>query len=300
MNNSRRRSNATAVLRIAVRVLVVGAVCWPGKTYCQVDTPLSDALTTVVRQAFVATHQGYSADEVVLDDDFFDSFLTRCRLELPEIDAWRFGWTLLNLRKAGKLSDVPTTQFRRDDTTRVQIVAEIAARTVQDRHDLTIDRILVDPLIRSDFNTAARQIDGDIDAYLARKAALQLRKTRRLQPELVTRIANWDRRVEVFALADVATDLSPIPHRAGIYIFRDATGYLYVGEADNLQRRLNQHSQKSDRLSLANYFEQVGLDNVSVEIHTFADGAPIERLSVRRAYESELIRSRNPRFNIRP
>lgn len=239
-------------------------------------------------------------DELIVDDQLQTAFLSACADQLPEIKPWRFNWTLLNLRKAGKLSDVPTTQFRRDNVADVRVIAEIAARSIQDKYDTTVDRILADPDWRRELDEAARQIHAEVNSYAVRKAALQLRKTRQLQPELVTRIANWGREIDVLPFAEIVDDIQRVPPRPGIYIFRDATGYLYIGEADNLRRRLQQHSQKSDRLSLANYLEQIGARDVSVELHTFEEGAPIERLSVRRAYESELIRSRNPRFNVRP
>lgn len=37
-----------------------------------------------------------------------------------------------------------------------------------------------------------------------------------------------------------------------------------------------------------------------VEIHSFGRDSRMQEIRVRRAYESELIRSRQPRFNIRP
>jgi hypothetical protein len=73
-----------------------------------------------------------------------------------------------------------------------------------------------------------------------------------------------------------------------------------VGESDNLRRRLIEHLDDSDRRSLAAYLASKGCENVMLEIHTFTEGSRIKELAVRRAYESELIRSRNPRFNIRP
>jgi hypothetical protein len=39
---------------------------------------------------------------------------------------------------------------------------------------------------------------------------------------------------------------------------------------------------------------------VTIELHIFPKTSPARKLTVRRAYESELIRSREPKFNVRP
>jgi phosphohistidine phosphatase SixA len=53
--------------------------------------------------------------------------------------------------------------------------AEIAARLMEDKHKLTIDRVLCNPAIRTQFDGVARSAAPDISAYLLRKAALKLR-----------------------------------------------------------------------------------------------------------------------------
>ena len=86
----------------------------------------------------------------------------------------------------------------------------------------------------------------------------------------------------------------------GIYIFTDSTGYLYIGEAKNLRERLTQHLDQSDRESLANYMKKEQLKDIHIEVHGFDPKSKGSEISARRAYESELIRSRKPKFNIRP
>jgi excinuclease UvrABC nuclease subunit len=85
-----------------------------------------------------------------------------------------------------------------------------------------------------------------------------------------------------------------------VYLFRSASGYLYVGEAANLAARLQVHIEGSDQTSLAEYLANDDAEAISVELHIFPADSPASRVAVRRAYESELIRSRQPKFNIRP
>ena len=91
-----------------------------------------------------------------------------------------------------------------------------------------------------------------------------------------------------------------VPTRPGIYIFRDESGYLYIGESSNLRLRVEKHLDHSDRKSLAHYLWENGNKKITVELHAFDPESKAKDKTVRRAYESELIRSREPRFNITP
>jgi excinuclease UvrABC nuclease subunit len=136
--------------------------------------------------------------------------------------------------------------------------------------------------------------------YQLRKAALGLRKARKLQPELIKRVANWKTEVLEYDAESLASELDLIPRKPGIYIFRDATGYLYIGEAGNLRLRVAQHLDHSDRRALAHYFWEAGLSGIVVELHAFDPKSEGGSTPARRAYESDLIAKRAPRFNLRP
>lgn len=263
-------------------------------------TRLDDSQKEKIIEAFRETHDGYSADEVLLNDELQQQFQNACQSALPGLNQTEVNWGLINLRKAGKLAEIKTTERNRADVAGCKAVAEIAARQMHDRYGFSTDQIMASGELRKEFDQAAMQVDDQADLYQVRRAAFQLRKTRQLRPELITRIADWGREVTVRSAADFKREPESIPTSPGIYVFFDNSGYLYVGEADNLRRRLVQHLDESDRQSLASYLAKQGCENVTLEIHTFAEGSRIGELAVRRAYESELIRSRNPRFNIRP
>lgn len=270
---------------------------------CQ-DEPAGSAepFKQVVAAAFASVHDGYSVDEVLLDDELQAAFQHACRERLPDSDPEKCNWTLLNLRKAGRLEAKTTKTRDRDEQSQeaVRHIAEIAARSVQDRHRTSIDRVMAKPESRADFDAAVHEISLEVDLYNVRKAAFQLRKTRELKPELITRLADWGREVKTFSLEELRERLELAPEQPGVYLFRDATGYLYIGEAANLRKRLGQHLEQSDRQSLASYLSERNAESITIELHAFAPDSRIKELAVRRAYESELIRSRNPRFNIRP
>ncbi len=252
-------------------------------------------------QAFADTHDGYSSDEILIQPDLRTSFLTAVLTRAPDSDERDALLRLLKLRKAGKLN-VPTTKRGTTADSAYASVAEVAARVVTDRHRSSTDTMLADPVLRDEFFEEAGRLAKDLDEYQLAKNVLRLRKVRQLKPELVLRVADWERRIETHSLDSLNDLLSKnlVATTPGIYLFRDTSGYLYVGEAKNLAQRLAEHTHGSDRLQLAQYLRSNAADPISVELHIFPSDSPAARLAVRRAYESDLIRSRQPRFNVRP
>jgi hypothetical protein len=252
-----------------------------------------------IKKAFLETHDGKSTDDVVIEPLLNQRFLNRCKSLLPGITPQDANWRLLNLRKSSSLGKV-TTQAEKIDHSAYVHASQIAARLMEDRLELSIDRILCDPDYRQQFDEVAQRVFPDASEYQLRKAALGLRKARKLQPELIKRVANWRRRVLEYEAESLVADLDLIPTEPGIYIFRDATGYLYIGEAKNLRLRVSKHLDHSDRRALAHYFWESGLSGIVVEMHAFDSNSDAKLTSPRRAYESDLIDKRAPRFNLRP
>lgn len=266
----------------------------------ELDAVTRRKVKDVVRLAYLKVYDGWSTDEVLLQTKLNDQFLAECRRRMPEIPGFDFNWTLLNLRKAGGLRDISATKRRRDNSDAYLHAAEIAARFLEDHYSVNTDRVMCDPKLRAEYDREARKVAPDVEPYLLRKASLTLRKSRRLQPELVLRVADWKKDIIAIPAADAEKDADRVPQQPGVYIFRDATGYLYIGESSNLHDRVKQHLDRSDRQSLASYLEMNGVEGVTLELHAFEKDSPARLKPMRRAYESELIRSRKPRFNLAP
>ena len=253
---------------------------------------------------FARHHAGYSSDEAMVQQRTRSAIARgwqrRAGQDLSASQRRDLWWRLLNLRKRGRL-DVPTTRRGPRPTVAVFPVAEIAARTVMDRHVVTSDELLVDDRLHREMIDEAKRLQPTIDGDMVGRAVLSLRKRRTLRPELVLKVADWHRRIETYSLEDLRAKLSrsDIHDGPGIYLFRCPAGYLYIGEASNLSRRLRQHLDGSDRDGLADHLATAS-GATSVELHAFPKDSPARRLAVRRAYESELIRSRHPRYNLRP
>lgn len=261
-------------------------------------TPASPNLRDVVRRCFFATHAGHSPDDVVIDDGLNAAFIAACQKEIPSASPAELNRELFGLRKAPPgLGKVTTVKSRENHADYVH-ASEIAARHMEDRHGVTIDEVLCDPGTREEFDALAQGIAPDVSRYLLRKAALWLRKNRRLQPELIKRVADWGRTVVTFTAEELRANPDLIPTLPGVYIFRDSTGYLYIGEAGNLRGRVEKHLDHSDRKAVARYLWENGYEDLSVEIHSFRKDSDGNKPTCRKAYEADLIRSRRPRLNI--
>ncbi|NQT87378.1 GIY-YIG nuclease family protein [bacterium] len=256
----------------------------------------SDALV----EAFRRSHDGRSVDDVLIDDALNARFLDACLELLPTVPAAELNRRLLNLRKTGRLGRVTTKRVRLTAAEREAFVhaAEIAARQLEDKYDLTVDRVFCEPARRKEFDRVASSIAPGFTPYQYRKAALLLRKARGLRPEPIKRLEAFDANVILRDAADFEADPDLLPDAAGIYAFVDDTGYLYIGEASRLRPRLRTHLDHSDRKALAHHLWEHGTGKIKLQLYVFPEGSEGAKTRSRKAFEAALIASRAPRFNV--
>ncbi|MDZ4848890.1 MAG: GIY-YIG nuclease family protein [Pirellulaceae bacterium] len=252
-----------------------------------------------LQEAFRASHDGWSLDEVMLSDARRKAVVDEVKKSDPAAVEKQIWEELVRLRKSGKL-DAETSRRETTEYGETTAVAEIAARRMQDEQNVTFDQVLIDPVLLKRFDECAQAIDNRSDPYTVRKAALRLRKSRQLKPELVLRVTDWKKDIMTMSVEEAKRRVKTLPSRPGIYIFRDTKGFVYIGQSNNLRERLTKHLDASDRLNLANYLAKNDPGNLTLELHIFREGSPAEQTVVREAYESELIRSRKPRLNLSP
>ena len=157
---------------------------------------------------------------------------------------------------------------------------------------MTLDDILCDPALADEFDMLAPSIAPGFSPLQYRWAALNLRKTSRLAPELLARMAP-PKHVVSFPIPSLSLDA--IPSEQGLYLFFTRECCLYVGEAENLRNRLGKHLDHSDNKGLARWMWDQGTTELFLELQIL-DAATTQK--VRRALERELIRGRKPTFNI--
>lgn len=256
---------------------------------------MADSQLPAIVQAYSACFDGYSVDRVIVDPDLNRRFIDGCRQHGSDEPVADLNRQLLNLRKRGLLSRYKATRrtgFRDEDAYR--FAAEIAARFMERQHGLSLDSILCDPALASQFDEMAQRIAPGYSALQYRSAALNLRKVRKLRPELVARVAAPATAVHSWPMRDFNLDL--VPDGQGLYLLYDANELLYVGEAENLRLRLKKHLDHSDNKGFARWLWDAGPDGLNIEVHVL-NSDTLAR--VRKALELELIRSRSPIFNIK-
>jgi len=143
-----------------------------------------------------------------------------------------------------------------------------------------------------EFDSVAEAIAPGYSPLEYRWAALKLRKSKRLRPELLGRVVTS----RVVGPIEVA-GLNPLelPSEQGLYFLTARDKVLYVGEAQNLRLRLKKHLDHSDNKRLAQYIWEFGKDDLFLEYHVLPASTSTR---VRKAMELELIRSRKADFNV--
>jgi predicted HicB family RNase H-like nuclease len=223
---------------VSLNQLALAKLTLPLKESTEVNVAL-------VVQAFVDVHEGFSTERIVVDPEQNVKFLRRCHeLGLVASD-YRLNHLLYNIRKSKKQRDklgitLPTTkretEFRDFDS--CQFAAEIAARIMQRTEGATLDRILCDPELGKKFDRLAAKFVNETRLKL-RWAALNLRKTHRLQP-----IKKDAKECDLVSNGPVKSiDLSSIASFPGVYVFYDQNRPIYAGETDDLKRRITTHLQ---------------------------------------------------------
>ena len=246
-----------------------------------------------IAEAFRRSSRGYSPDRVVSDPVLNHAFLNECLLLGLGSDAANLNRTLLNLRKQGGLRGIGSRRTILKDQSDFRFAAEIAVRFMERKNEISLDEIICDPKHAEQFDEIAKSIVPGGSSLEYRWAALNLRKQRRLKPEILARVA---RPIEVLRYHVKELTLGSLPKCPGLYIFYSNQVTLYVGESENLQNRIRKHVEHSDNKELARWFWEFGESFVHLELHVF-DKSVTQRQ--RRALESELIRSRLPLFNVK-
>ena len=250
-----------------------------------------------VKSAFLRVSGGRSTDDVIIDDALNKAFTDACLEIVPTATPFDCNWTLIKIRKSSGLGPVAERRSR-EQYGDILHAAEIAARHMQDKHRLSIDRMFCHPELRQEYDFFASAVAPGVGSYLLRKAAFRLRKGHELKPELIRRVADWGSIVSCYPADQLIKSPELVPRNPGVYLFSDRSGYLYVGEADSLRVRIRKHLDHSDRKALARYLWAMGTTDLRVEFHAFDPESDGRKQACRRAYEAELIRSRRPKFNI--
>lgn len=191
--------------------------------------------------AFETTSNGYSLDRIMADPALQAALHDECRVrDLPgEPRTWN--QLLLRLRKAGRLAHLKTserTNFSWTDCDRYLFGVEIALRQMHDLYQVTLDELLADPELASEFDTWCDKLSPGASPLEYRWAALKLRKeahAARVRKMALTP-GRWRGEIEL-------AKRSEWPAHAGPAIYEIRAGQeeqaVYLGATWNLAARLS-------------------------------------------------------------
>jgi len=247
----------------------------------------------ILRNAFLTVHGGFSTDRVIADPELNERYLKECREAGLEESDFSLNKALLNLRKSGQFSDLPRAKRTSFDDEEYRFAAEMAIRHLERRDSITLDDVLCDPQRAAEFDALCEELAPGFGSLRYRWCALNLRKQRKLSPELVAQVVGVIRAMRISKQELIPENL---PTQHGIYLFLTASDVLYIGEASNLRTRLKKHLEHSDNKLLARWLWDNPNEELLIELQLLPEGTSTR---VRRAVETELIHNRKPLFNIR-
>ncbi len=205
-------------------------------------------LRGLVSQAFLSMFNGKPEDHVVIDPEANREFVSRCRLLGADDSEFRLNQTLLNVRKAGWHYGIErgnSYRLTREIMDRIGFAAEIGARVVQlqamDRGacEPSIDSILCDPDLRSEFDQAAESVAPGYSSYDYRLAVLSFRKSGRRDTYRLadSDYPNW----EMLDYPLPHLDPNDFPAKPAIYSIAAGKSALFVSSTLNLRMRAISH-----------------------------------------------------------
>ncbi|MBI5763150.1 MAG: site-specific DNA-methyltransferase [Planctomycetes bacterium] len=212
--------------------LICSAPAAHEKVTCGQAAVPSRELSTAIAEAFIASHDGYSADRVVADPELNERFLAICTKRGIPGDVAEWNRALLNLRKKGALAAIDTSRrtcMRVAEMDSFVYASEVAWKTVENLKGSSLDEIICDPELSALFDKIARRISPNRSVFEYRWAALAVRKM----------VAKGDRiRGRVGSRLSRMTPLGAnaiLPSAQAHYVLSHDDQPLFVGLAANLR-----------------------------------------------------------------
>jgi hypothetical protein len=248
-----------------------------------------------IKTAFLEIREGKSPEYVICDPALNEVFLAAARRLGVEGSDGKINAELLGFRKRNELHDCPTAIRKKADPNRHHYLNPVlnTARFVERQFEKNVDDVICDPDARAQFDAMIQFLCPGTIAFEARYAALSLRKSNRLKPEPVGQVIHAVGG-NILCLLDLEERLNELPTNPGVYIFFDEEETLYAGKADSIRARIRDHISTWTYRHLIQQMREAGSRKAFVVYHELPVTISGRELA---AYETELIRSRNPEHN---
>jgi len=248
-----------------------------------------------VKEAFIEVREGRSPEYVICDEQLNAQFLASARCRGVQGSDAEINTELINLRKGKKLNDRPTTRRKKADPNRRRYMNVVSqtVRLLERQFSKNVDDIICDPITRAQFDAMIQFLSPGSSVFETQYAALSLRKSKQLRPEPVGQVIRAVTS-NILSLSTLEDHLTELPEKPGVYIFFDEDVTLYAGKADNLRARIDNHISQWMYRDMIQQTQEGRRAHVFIVYHELPVTITARELA---AYETELIRSRNPEHN---
>jgi hypothetical protein len=259
----------------------------------------------MIVQAFEDTRRGLAPDAILWDKGLAQAFYRRCRelgLEGSEVV---LGRRLLYIRKNSSrfkrdgLGIAPTTKSEPHISIvpRYAHVIEFALVRLRYRYGASIDEILLDPALSSEFEALACEVAAGLTSEELRLGALYIRKTRSLTQRDVEKVKSLNtRRLEAAWGTPIALEVlhpEDLPASPGLMKIAEPGRCLYIAQSEDLRAAADQLRTGQALKVMANGFWEPDPKAITLQI---APGAKIGSVPGS-VWERRLIQEIEPVFN---
>jgi len=229
-----------------------------------------------------------SPDFYVAEPERNCRFIRRCRELGIEASEYAINKALLNARKANRLKGLHSerTTLNHDD---YAFASEFAATEIRYRTGASVDDMICDPELRSEFDQLASKMAPGYSPLEYRWALLSIRKAGQ---------AKWEAKYEMPALSSptrlFSDEVEGVPRNAGVYLLLEQQRPLYVRGARDVHHGVELHRREEFLKPLLDRLWRPSPDDLLFSYAT------LPQRKLLRPVEQRLIREKRPLFNIPP
>ncbi len=259
----------------------------------------------VLVRAFEDVRSGAPTDELLWNGDLANGFVQRChQLGLKAPDAYLVR-RLINVRKNAPrykkhgIEIRPTSKKKLHPSIvpRYAHVIEFALVKLRYRYGVSIDDILMDPVLTEEFENLATRIASGLTSVDLRLGALYIRKNRVINKQDLDKIRSLDlqvvERAWKGAMSLAKVDAEDVPASPGLIELKEEKRYLYISHNKDIQAAVSQlYTGEAFRL-IGSTFWQPKLEAITL---FFVPGQKVGDIPIEQ-WERRLIHDRDPVFN---
>lgn len=256
----------------------------------EVHTGESVDMDDVIQAFHDVRNDRKSPDFYVAEPERNRRFIERCRKLGVQASEYTMNKVLLNARKSNRLKglDSEKTRFNHDE---YAFASEFAATEIRYRTGASVDDIICDPELRSEFDQLASKLAPGHSPLEYRWALLSIRKAGR---QAAKREAEYDVPPLSPPTRLFSDAVEGVPRNPGVYLLLEQQRPLYARGVRDLHHGVELHRREDFLKPLLERLWRPSPDDLLFSYATLSERKLL------RPVEQRLIRERRPLFNIPP